>query len=168
MHLTQLLRICIWFRCCAFAFDSSLAFAFKCASPHLSTSMTHTRTHTHTRTRTHKHTRTHAHTHTLTHAHTLTRTYTHIHSHTRTHLNGTRDTNSWDLSVCQRKYVLIYWTKKQQRGMFRPLDLFVDVDDVNHYRLKTNDKRLSIEYGITSLFSVLIMNYTTNTALSPC
>ena len=43
LHLIQLLRICIWFRCWAFvfAFDSSLAFAFafKCASPHLSTSL---------------------------------------------------------------------------------------------------------------------------------
>ena len=50
LHLIQLLRICICFRCFAFAFtfaftfafDSSrhsLAFAFKCASPHLSTSL---------------------------------------------------------------------------------------------------------------------------------
>ena len=41
LHWIQLLRISIWFRCWtfAFAFDSSLAFVFRCASPHLITSL---------------------------------------------------------------------------------------------------------------------------------
>ena len=34
--------------------------------------------------------------------------------------------------------------------MFRLLELIGDVDDVNRSRLKTDDKRLSLDYDITS------------------